>query len=152
MGERYRLDGSAVVACRHNASAAVTAGRTDLVHVWRTAELAARFQAAMTASILANGSDNCDGGAPWTHHPFGKRLVHSLVAHYAERGDLQTAAVLSCIFSKTNGTTSSNLNADLQSRAVTVSKGNVSNNISFGRFSWCSGSSHMLLLLETNEI
>lgn len=125
LGERYRLDGSAVVACRHNATAAATAGRTDLVHVWRTAELAARFQAAM-AALTANSND-CDDSAPWTNHPFGKRLVHSLIAHYAERGDLQTAAVLSCIFSRNNGTTINNINADLQSRTVAVSRGNVSN-------------------------
>lgn len=41
-----------------------------------------------------------DEDIPWIHHPFGRKLVQSLITHYAEKSDLQMAAMLCCIFGK----------------------------------------------------
>lgn len=95
LGERYRLDGTPAAVCRHNSNAAVGIGRWDLAHAWRTAELVARFKAVC---IEKKEDTKDDDGETWERHPFGRKLIRSLVTHYAARSDVQMAAMLCCVF------------------------------------------------------
>ena len=69
-----RLMGSDVEAvqdvCELNASAAEAQGRTDLVQAWATAALIADVGMSIPESPWI--------GIPWSQHPFGRELIHSL--------------------------------------------------------------------------
>ncbi|CEJ04176.1 hypothetical protein RMCBS344292_18143 [Rhizopus microsporus] len=39
----------------------------------------------------------------WGMHPFGQKLVYNLIQHFIQIGDIQTAAMLSCIFQLSAG-------------------------------------------------
>lgn len=121
--------------CTENAEIAGSVGRLDLVQVWTLAGLIA-------ASYQSNDSDE---DAPWTHHPFFKSQIEYLYAylrnyscinikitlfiyfnfrilHYAKMSDIQTAAMLCCVFTKKpehKGNFSKNVNSN--SVAATVS-------------------------------
>ncbi|XP_046999380.1 GATOR complex protein WDR59 isoform X1 [Schistocerca americana] len=92
LGEKYILGSHDVPAvCQHNSSVAASVGRRDLVQTWSLAGLAA------TPAMV--GPSEQEDDVPWSHHPFGRQLVESLIAHYAKQSDIQTAAMLCCIFS-----------------------------------------------------
>ncbi|KAK2724947.1 GATOR2 complex protein WDR59-like isoform X2 [Artemia franciscana] len=91
LARKYRLDDKNISeCCRQNAEAAAQLGRRDLVHVWNVA-------ATITSPLLAP-SDNIDAGTPWAQHPGGRKLAESLISHYVKINDVQTAAMLSCVF------------------------------------------------------
>lgn len=92
LGERYKLNGDASSVCRYNAAVAQIVGRGDLVQAWRLAELVARSRNLVSEDDL-----------PWSLHPFGKQLVQSLIQHYADKCDIQMAAMLCCVFGKEYG-------------------------------------------------
>ncbi|XP_026282882.1 GATOR complex protein Wdr59 isoform X2 [Frankliniella occidentalis] len=89
LGEKYIINCHDVVAmCQRNAAVAASVNRRDLVQAWTTAALAA-----------SNPEQDPDDGVPWTHHPFGRSLIESMIAHFANQSDIQTAAMLCCAFS-----------------------------------------------------
>jgi hypothetical protein len=63
-------------------------GRSDLAQTWELAAL-------ITNPDLLQQSDYF---IPWCHHPFG-RLARNLMEQYRTAGDIQTVALLSCVFS-----------------------------------------------------
>ena len=105
------LSGSNIAdLCSRNASATALLDRPDLVRAWSVAALVAD-------SKLPVPSDP-NSGTPWSQHPFSRQLIHSLwvwaklfesrpeyaylmfsrFEHYRAVHDVQTLAMLSCIF------------------------------------------------------
>nr|XP_027223649.1 GATOR complex protein WDR59-like isoform X3 [Penaeus vannamei] len=90
LGMTYILDENDLVGtCTHNRDAAAAVGRKDLVQVWSLA-------AATASSSVLGGTESND--FPWTHHPFARRMINSLLDHYLALTDVQTATMLSCVF------------------------------------------------------
>ncbi|KAG5893206.1 hypothetical protein JTB14_025610 [Gonioctena quinquepunctata] len=87
LAEEYILDGDVSTICKHNAAAAAVVGRWDLVQAWTLAESMA-------------GPQQADEEMSWSNHPFGNKLMQSLISHYASQHDIQMAAMLCCIFGK----------------------------------------------------
>ncbi|KAF5288970.1 hypothetical protein FQA39_LY03849 [Lamprigera yunnana] len=85
LAEKYILDGDVTRICKHNARMAELVGRWDLVQAWTLAGLVIKSQ-ELEEDML--------------EHPFGNQLLQSLITHYANHSDLQTAAMLSCVFGK----------------------------------------------------
>ncbi|KAJ1524264.1 hypothetical protein ONE63_010778 [Megalurothrips usitatus] len=89
LGEKYIISSHDVVGmCQRNAAVAATVNRRDLVQAWTTAAL-----------VASNPEADPDDGVPWTHHPFGRSLIESMIAHFAHQSDIQMAAMLCCAFS-----------------------------------------------------
>ncbi|KAK5646426.1 hypothetical protein RI129_004890 [Pyrocoelia pectoralis] len=86
LAEKYILDGNVGRICKHNASMAESVGRWDLVQAWTLAGLITKTQQVDQDDML--------------QHPFGSQLIQSLISHYANNSDVQTAAMLSCVFGK----------------------------------------------------
>ncbi|XP_064640221.1 GATOR2 complex protein WDR59-like isoform X2 [Lineus longissimus] len=96
LAENYSLDSTDLTAtCAKNASAAAVVGRRDLVQMWSLVSLALHRK----LSCL----DGPDEGSPWAQHPFGKNMLKSLIDHYSSLYDVQTLAMLSCIFGALDG-------------------------------------------------
>ncbi|XP_071959195.1 GATOR2 complex protein WDR59-like [Antedon mediterranea] len=76
--------------CSMNAQAAKEVGRDDLVQVWSLASLS-------TDSTLIP-DENVDVGIPWGAHPFGRKLLSSLIEYYSSIHDVQTLAMICCTF------------------------------------------------------
>ncbi|XP_022914138.1 GATOR2 complex protein WDR59 isoform X2 [Onthophagus taurus] len=93
LADNYILAGDVVAICRYNKSIASSIGRVDLVQAWTLAE-------------LVSGPQQAEEDMCWTYHPFGNELMQSLISHYANQSDVQTAAMLCCIFGKENETNS----------------------------------------------
>lgn len=98
LAEKYVLDWRDVPSmCRRNAAvAASVAGRKDLVQTWLLAA-----SAATPASAPHHDCHDPDD-FPWQHHPFAKQMIQSLISHYAQLSDIQTAAMLCCVFGSKN--------------------------------------------------
>ncbi|PSN51284.1 WD repeat-containing protein 59 [Blattella germanica] len=91
LGEKYVFDCHDLPGmCHRNSAVAALVGRRDLVQAWTLAALAA------TPSTQAPSDQDDD--IPWPHHPFGKAMIESLIAHYAKQSDIQMAAMLCCTF------------------------------------------------------
>lgn len=92
LAERYVFDSSDVPGmCLRNANVAASVGRRDLVQAWTLAALAATPTASTCPTDL-------DDDFPWPQHPFAKDMIQSLISHYAQHSDIQTAAMLCCAF------------------------------------------------------
>ncbi|KAJ2439589.1 hypothetical protein GGF42_007906, partial [Coemansia sp. RSA 2424] len=82
-------DADAEAVCRHNARvAARRGGRAALAHTW-----------TLLACLLAPGG-GLGSARLWATHAPVARWVRAAVAHYAALGDVQTAALLSCVLSQ----------------------------------------------------
>ncbi|XP_076592167.1 GATOR2 complex protein WDR59 isoform X2 [Chaetodon auriga] len=91
LGESYILNMNDVQeTCQKNAAAAVTVGRRDVAKVWALAS-------AATNQDLSPDSDP-DTETPWARHPFGRRLLETLLDHYSHMSDVQTLAMLCSVF------------------------------------------------------
>ncbi|XP_061127715.1 GATOR2 complex protein WDR59-like isoform X3 [Syngnathus typhle] len=91
LGENYILNMSDTEdTCQKNAAAALAVGRRDVAKVWALAS-------AATGRGLSPDSDP-DADAPWASHPFGRRLLETLVEHYSHMSDVQTLAMLCSVF------------------------------------------------------
>ncbi|XP_014256669.1 GATOR complex protein WDR59 isoform X2 [Cimex lectularius] len=89
LAEKYMLDNRDIVGtCQHNAMVAGSFGRKDLTQVWNLASLAA------TPSSFDEDED-----FPWETHPLSIGMIQSLISHYVVESDIQTAAMLCCVFS-----------------------------------------------------
>lgn len=90
LAEKYVFDSNDVVGmCQKNAQVAMTFGRKDLSQVWSLAALAA------TPPVFDEDED-----FPWTSHPLSIGMIHSIISHYAQQSDVQTAAMLCCAFGR----------------------------------------------------
>ncbi|GFG32156.1 hypothetical protein Cfor_09334, partial [Coptotermes formosanus] len=91
LGEKYVFDYHDIPGmCHHNSAIAATVGRRDLVQAWTLA--------ALSATASTQPASDLDDDIPWSHHPFGRAMVESLIAHYAKQSDIQMAAMLCCAF------------------------------------------------------
>ncbi|XP_075432740.1 GATOR2 complex protein WDR59 isoform X5 [Ascaphus truei] len=91
LGEMYILNRCDLQEmCQKNAASALSVGRRDLVQVWALA-------AAANDMCLSPKADP-DVETPWAHHPFGRQLLESLLAHYCHLHDVQTLAMLCSVF------------------------------------------------------
>lgn len=91
LAETYSIDTSDIgKMCMTNAKAAADVNRSDLVQTWTIAALTYK-------NIVRSAA--ADSEEPWLENPFGRSLVQSLLTHYANLGDVQTLAMLSCLFS-----------------------------------------------------
>ncbi|XP_077503120.1 WD repeat domain 59 isoform X2 [Amblyomma americanum] len=96
LAQNYMLDwGDPVAACNHNATCAANVGRKDLAQVWSLAALIASPQ-------LSQDKQGPDAAVPWAQHSFGRRMLESIISHYLNHYDIQTVAMLCCIFSGEN--------------------------------------------------
>lgn len=107
LAENYVFDKDVIKMCRRNAEIAATFIRRDLVQIWSLAELSSE---GVLRSYMPNKNednpfslinhDSDFGDRPWTMHPFGSKLIQSLIDHYVNNcHDVQTAAMLVWTFS-----------------------------------------------------
>ncbi|XP_059471344.1 GATOR complex protein WDR59 isoform X2 [Neocloeon triangulifer] len=99
LAEKYKLKGrDTAEVCHHNAGVALSAGRKDLAQVWQLAALAAATP-PLPLPLASHWSENDeDSPSAWAAHPFGRAMIEALIQHYAIQCDVQTAAMLSCMF------------------------------------------------------
>uniref|UniRef100_H3BW40 WD repeat domain 59 n=1 Tax=Tetraodon nigroviridis TaxID=99883 RepID=H3BW40_TETNG len=91
LGESYILNVNDIQeTCQKNATAALAVGRRDVAKVWALAS-------AATSQDLSPDSDP-DTETPWARHPFGRRLLETLLDHYSHISDVQTLAMLCSVF------------------------------------------------------
>ncbi|XP_035678671.1 GATOR complex protein WDR59-like isoform X2 [Branchiostoma floridae] len=91
LAETYILDPNNIPSmCTRNAAAANQVGRKDLVQVWSLAVL------ALSADLAPSSSPDLE--CPWAQHPFGRRLLQTLLEHYSKLCDVQTLAMLCCAY------------------------------------------------------
>lgn len=101
LAQNYILDSTDPVgACNYNATCAARVGRKDLVQVWSLAALTASPQ-------LSAEKQGPDTGVPWAQHPLGRLMVESIISHYLKHYDIQTVAMLCCVFGGENAEGSS---------------------------------------------
>lgn len=106
LAENYVFDKDVIKMCRRNAEISASYNRRDLVQIWSLAELSS--EGALRSYIPMNkeegfplmNQDSDFGDRPWTMHPFGSKLIQSLIDHYVYNcHDVQTAAMLVWTFS-----------------------------------------------------
>ncbi|CAG5096559.1 Similar to WDR59: GATOR complex protein WDR59 (Homo sapiens) [Cotesia congregata] len=119
LAEKYILNLSEIPSmCQHNANVASLLNRPDLIQAW--------CLSALVISPLSNPLQNLcqiqDIVLPWPLHPFGQKLVHSLIQHYVNQSDIQMAGMLSCVFSDRSESHGNSLGY-LTSKSVNVSPG-----------------------------
>ncbi|XP_076470516.1 GATOR2 complex protein WDR59-like isoform X3 [Babylonia areolata] len=76
--------------CRHNRTAAAAIGRKDLVQIWSMVE-------TMSCKKLHPGPFP-QQDMPWAMSPFGRPLLKYILEQYAAQFDVQTLALLCCLF------------------------------------------------------
>ena len=93
LGKNYIFDyQNKVTMCKENAAIALKENRKDLHQTWILAMLSIDPE---LSSIRNDGMS-----APWSVHPFGRKMIQSLITFYLQSmGDIQTAAMLCCVFS-----------------------------------------------------
>lgn len=106
LAENYVFDKDVIKMCKRNAEIAAAHNRKDLVQIWSLAELSSE---GVLHSYVPNkdkghfslvDDDSDFGDRPWTMHPFGGKLIQSLIDHYVNNcHDVQTAAMLVWTFS-----------------------------------------------------
>lgn len=104
LADSYVFDKDVIKMCRRNAEIAATFNRRDLVQTWSLAELSSegvlRSHIPNKESSPLLNYDSDFGDRPWTMHPFGSKLIQSLIDHYVYNcHDVQTAAMLIWTFS-----------------------------------------------------
>ncbi|XP_008215215.1 GATOR complex protein WDR59 isoform X1 [Nasonia vitripennis] len=121
LAEKYVINTTDISAmCQANANIAASLERPDLVQAWCLAALV--ISQPLTNAQNAQGTyQSPDTDAPWSLHPFGQNLIHSLIQHYANQSDIQMAGMLSCAFS-CRSENSDMLQSRFISKSVNVSK------------------------------
>ncbi|XP_028416243.1 GATOR complex protein WDR59-like isoform X1 [Dendronephthya gigantea] len=74
--------------CERNRKAAVASGRADLVQTWSILGL------IMDPKLKPSPSES---ETPWASHPFGRKLLDSLLDYYNGMHDIQMLAMISCL-------------------------------------------------------
>ncbi|XP_046545035.1 GATOR complex protein WDR59-like isoform X1 [Haliotis rubra] len=91
LAENYKLDLSDIPGmCSHNAAAAATVGRKDLVQIWN-------YVSVMLPASL-NPSPTPTSSRPFAMCAFGRPLLKTMLDHYSSNYDVQTLAMLCCVF------------------------------------------------------
>ncbi|CAB4061269.1 WDR59 [Lepeophtheirus salmonis] len=113
-------------ACSTNANLAASIGRHDIAKTWAIVSICAQVQDKLKSfrkqkelcrlkhKVQINSICSCptqkntqddeemkkffDIDLPWAQHPFGRKLLDSLISHYIRQQDLQTAGLLLCNF------------------------------------------------------
>lgn len=82
--------------CEMNAKIAANSSRRDLAQMWTLVRL--------SAEIYLKSMRSSDSFlTPWSEHPFGRKMIQSMIEHYAlNNNDIQTAAMIACAFSQLN--------------------------------------------------
>ncbi|XP_064466934.1 GATOR2 complex protein WDR59-like isoform X2 [Ornithodoros turicata] len=113
LAQNYILDSADPAgACTKNAGYAAGVGRNDLVQVWSLA-------AFIASPHLSHDKQNPNVGIPWARRAFGRKMLESVIDHYLKRYDIQTVAMLCCIFGGENPEASGKKTAgDLSSSSV----------------------------------
>eukprot|EP00743_Colponemidia_sp_Colp-15_P008390 GILK01009116.1.p1 GENE.GILK01009116.1~~GILK01009116.1.p1 ORF type:complete len:1037 (+),score=156.36 GILK01009116.1:75-3185(+) len=87
LGQSYTLWGkNTSMICQTNGLVSQLFGRRDLIRIWN---ICAAITESQTKSV----------SSPWALHPFGRNLAHQLLCYYERMHDLQTVAMLCCVFS-----------------------------------------------------
>lgn len=93
LAERYTLNTDDLsLTCKENRKAALTVGRDDVAQAWSMAEMIAASMLEME-----HGDDDMFSAG---QQPFSKNLLESLIFHFAKIYDIQTAAMLCCVFGR----------------------------------------------------
>ncbi|XP_060605076.1 GATOR complex protein WDR59-like isoform X4 [Ruditapes philippinarum] len=91
LAEKYSLDVTNIESmCEHNKKEAAAVGRKDLVRLWS--------MIPVTCSQMLTPSTNPDDGIPWAQRPFGRQMYESLINYYKSIHDVQTLAMICCVF------------------------------------------------------
>ncbi|XP_041375687.1 GATOR complex protein WDR59-like isoform X2 [Gigantopelta aegis] len=91
LAENYILDLYDIPKmCSHNAAAAAAVGRKDLSQIWS--------QVSVMSSKELLADDDPDKGPPWASLQFGRPLLKDILDHYTSLFDVQTLAMLCCVF------------------------------------------------------
>ncbi|PFX34828.1 WD repeat-containing protein 59 [Stylophora pistillata] len=89
LGQAYTLEGKKITEiCKKNLAAAMTTGRKDLVQTW-----------SLLSSVLDKKlapTDSMDE-TPWALHPFGRKMIKSLMDYYLGIRDIQMLGMLACV-------------------------------------------------------
>ncbi len=91
--------GDASEVCLENARIASSQGLAATAHLWKVCSQIGRvaeersFRREHPHFRRRGGSDDS-----WENHPHGKRLLSTVLSHLVRSGDVQTAAVLACVF------------------------------------------------------
>ncbi|XP_015789325.1 GATOR complex protein WDR59 isoform X2 [Tetranychus urticae] len=95
LAEKYIFNyKSRVEMCQKNAAVAYEENRKDLHQTWNLAML------SCDPILNWNSYNHLSTDAPWATHPFGRKMIQSLIDFYLlTMGDIQTAAMLCCLFS-----------------------------------------------------
>ena len=89
LGLAYSVDSMDIRAtCRCNSRAASKFGRPELARTWKVLGNVGSFKDKMSFDL-------------WLRHPFGRSFVKSVIDQHVRQCDVQTAAVVSCIFQQT---------------------------------------------------
>ncbi|XP_023233650.1 GATOR complex protein WDR59-like isoform X1 [Centruroides sculpturatus] len=95
LAENYVLnDEDIATQCTKNASKAAEVGRRDLVQMWSICSHIAN------PKLKANLDPDIE--CPWAQNSFGRKMLQSIIEHYIRHYDVQTAAMLCCMFGKRN--------------------------------------------------
>ncbi|KAK3739928.1 hypothetical protein QZH41_015973, partial [Actinostola sp. cb2023] len=90
LAQSYTLEGNDILEiCKKNKSAAMSVGRRDLVQTWS-------LLALVLDKTLAQSADTVEV-TPWARHPFGRKLIRSLIDYYTKMHDIQTLGMLACV-------------------------------------------------------
>lgn len=90
LGQTYVLLKNPEDTCNENSKLAGIAKRPDLERVWRVC--------ARIASTISKDNTGTDNHVPWTCHPMGRPMLTSIISHYIQMQDFQTAAMIACAF------------------------------------------------------
>ncbi|KAI7697821.1 hypothetical protein SSS_05913 [Sarcoptes scabiei] len=83
-----------IALCEMNAKLASTFGRRDLSQTWYLV----RF--SLDIYLKNRGLESQDLNVIWSRHPFGGRMIRSMIRHYVLNcNDIQTAAMIACVIS-----------------------------------------------------
>lgn len=89
----YKINGGSISSiCKENAVAASKVRRKDLIKLWT---LLSHQVESMTHQSTHDKVPQDE--IPWHLHPFGVRLLKSLVLHYEKQHDVQTLAMIACV-------------------------------------------------------
>lgn len=85
------LKADLIGTCKKSQTIVEANGRSDLVPIWKLAEL--------IASNCVPLEENC-GELLFSNDPFKRNILESLILHFAVNGDIQTAVMLCAVFHK----------------------------------------------------
>ena len=78
--------------CRHNADIAQALGADEVARVWNVLGAACNVEVLAPKTQLPSNHLH-----PWTHHPFGRPLVDSILQIQEQEGDVQSLASIVCV-------------------------------------------------------